>query len=129
MKKVAAVLVVLVMLGVAGWAAESAMKGDEVTMTGALSCASCKLAGHVCPKGCCATCVTGGDPALFENEKGDLFLVLSKDMGKGAMTSERMAMLGGKVIIKGILVKSHGLQGIYVDAMEKVADAKPAEKK
>jgi hypothetical protein len=43
-------------------------------------------------------------------------------MGKGAMTAERMAFLGGKVTVKGIVVKAHGLQGIYVASMEKAAD-------
>jgi hypothetical protein len=123
MKKLTAVLVVLAMVGVVAWAVDDmAMKGEEVTMTGSLSCASCKLAGHKCPKGCCETCVKGGDPALLENDKGELFLILSRDMGKGAMTAERMAFLGGKVTVKGIVVKAHGLQGIYVASMEKAAD-------
>ena len=130
MRKVAMVIMVVVLCGAVAWAADSmAKKSEEVTMTGSLSCASCKLAGHKCPEGCCQTCVKGGDAALLEDEKGDLYLMLSSDMGKGAITPERMAMLGGKVTVKGELVKAHGLQGIYVKEMTKAADAKPAEKK
>lgn len=131
MKKVMVVLIVMAVVGTMAWAAETAAKkGTEVTVSGTLSCASCKIAGHECPKGCCETCVKSGDPALLQDAKGDLFLMLSGDMGKSAMTPDRMSMLGEKVTVKGMLVKEHGLQGIYVAKMDKMAaDAKPAEKK
>ena len=126
MKKAMAIFVAVALLGALAWAAEStAKKGEDVSMSGMLSCASCKIAGHTCPKGCCQSCVKAGDPALLEDEKsGELFLMLSGDMGKSAMTPERMDMLGGKVTVKGILVKEKGLQGIYVKSMEKMAEKK-----
>ena len=130
MKRTMVVLMAVAVLGAMAWAAEKEMKkGEEVTMTGTLSCASCKLAGHTCPKGCCNTCVKAGDPALLQDEKGELFLMLSGDMGKGAMTPERLDMLGAKVTVKGNLVKEHGLQGIYVKEMAKTAEAVSAAEK
>jgi len=101
---------------------QQSVKGEEVTMTGQLSCTYCKLAGgasHQCSPGCCQACVKAGDSVLFQDDKDNLYLLLNKEKNKPLMTPANMDFAGGKVKIKGILNKTGGLQTIFVESMEK----------
>ena len=106
------------------------IKGEKVTLTGQLSCTFCTLAhpDKPCNKGCCSECIKGGDPALLKDAEGNMYILLSGEIKKALMTPERMEMAGGKVTVKGILVKGKGVQAVFVDTMEK-AEAKPGEAK
>ncbi len=131
MKKTLVLCVVVAVLSAAVWAVE-AKKGEEMTMTGTLSCSFCKLAGgpdHKCSKECCQACLKGGDTALLQDDKGGLFMLVSKDKEKPVINPERLALMGEKVNVKGIMVKANGLQAIYVENIEKAAETKAAEKK
>jgi hypothetical protein len=98
-------------------------KGTEVTMTGTLACTFCSLShqGKPCPKGCCASCIKAGDPPLLIDAKGNMYLLTANEMQGRLMTTERMVMAGGKVTVKGLLVKGKGIQAIFVDSMKKAA--------
>lgn len=100
-------------------------EGKKVTMTGKLSCTFCVLAHPemTCGKDCCLKCVKSGDPVMLTDDKGENYILTSGEKEHKLMTDERMEMLGGKVTVEGMLVKSSGLQAIYVDSM-KVADEK-----
>jgi hypothetical protein len=107
---------------IAAMAAEQAKpKGNDITVTGQMSCTNCKLAqpGKSCPKGCCEMCVKAGDPVMLTDAKGNMYILLKSGMGESLMNEERMKLLGSQVTVKGVLVKGKGVQGIYVDTMEK----------
>jgi len=118
--------------------AKAEAKGEQVTMTGQLSCTFCKLAhpDTSCKPECCMSCSKAGDPPMLTDAEGNMFLLLTGKMGEALMTPERVKMLGGQVTIKGMLVKGKGIQAIYVDSMEKAeakaevkAEAKKTEEK
>jgi hypothetical protein len=118
MKKAMVVVVAVLLLTAAGWAASS--KGKEVTITGKISCTFCNLpAASNCSKECCQACIKSGDPVLLTDAQGNLYLLISGDKEKPLMTADRMNLLQEKVKVKGMLVKRGGMQGIYVNAMEK----------
>lgn len=96
-------------------------RGQEVTLTGKLTCTFCTLShpGQACPKGCCADCIKAGDPPLFTDAKGNMYLLTTNEKQTPLMTKERLAMAGGKVTVKGLLVKGKGIQAIFVDSMKK----------
>jgi hypothetical protein len=112
----------VVLMVVGAWAAEKAAKSSqEVTVTGELSCAYCKLATgsvHKCSPECCAGCIKGGNSTLLQDGK-NLYLLMSKEKEKNLMTPERIAWAGSSVKVKGIKVQSGGLQAIYVETMDK----------
>lgn len=118
MKKAVLVLMVLLLVAATCWAA--APKGKEVTITGKMTCTFCNLpAMGKCSKECCQNCIKSGDPALLQDAKGNLYLLLSGEHEKPLMTPDRMALLTENVAVSGLLVKRGGLQGIYVKKMEK----------
>ena len=115
-----ALLVVMAVLLVASICWAQAPKGQEVTITGMLSCTFCSLpGGGKCTKECCQDCIKAGDPTLLTDAKGNLYILLSGEQMKPLMTTERMDMLQSKVTVTGIEVKRGGIQGIYVKKMEK----------
>ena len=107
---------------------KAAMKGQQVNITGGLSCTFCKLAhpDMVCKPDCCKSCVKAGDPPMLTDAEGNMYLLVSGEKEVPFMNPERIKMLGGQVTVKGLLVKGKGIQAIYVDSMEKV-EAKPAK--
>jgi hypothetical protein len=118
MKKAVLVLMAVLLLTTTCWA--QAPKGQEVTMTGMMSCTFCSLPGGAkCSKECCQNCVKAGDPVLFTDAKGGNYILLSGEKMKPLMTPERMDMLQGKVTVTGMVVKRNGLQAVYVKKMEK----------
>jgi hypothetical protein len=121
MKKTILLLLGLGLLAVSSWAGEMAVKnGQEVTITGHLSCAYCKLASgltHKCSPECCQACIKGGDSALLQKDEA-IYLLLSKEKDKPLMTPERIALAGGQVTVKGMVVKTGGMQAIYVEKMD-----------
>ena len=122
MKKALLALMVLFLLTATCWAQEKgASKGQDVTITGKLTCTFCNLAtpSKACNKACCQDCIKAGDPALLTDAKGSLYILLTGEQMKPLMTPERMDMLESQVTVTGILVKRGGLEGIYVKKMEK----------
>jgi hypothetical protein len=101
----------------------AAPKGQEVTVTGSLSCTFCRLAhpDHACNKECCKGCIQAGDPALLTDAEGNMYILLTNEIKKPVMTDERLELAGGKVTVKGLLVKAKGIQTIMVDKMEKAS--------
>jgi hypothetical protein len=119
-------LVVLAVTALTVWAVaqeqkEAPIKGEKISLTGQLSCTFCTLAhpDKPCKKGCCTECIKGGDPPLLTDTDGNMYLLLGAEIKKPLMTPERMEMAGGKVAVKGLLVKGKGIQAIFVDTMEK----------
>jgi hypothetical protein len=97
-----------------------APKGQDITITGLMSCTFCNLpGGGTCTKECCQNCVKAGDPVLLTDAKGNLYILLTGEQMKPLMTPDRLELLESKVTVTGILVKRGGLQGIYVKKMEK----------
>jgi hypothetical protein len=135
MKKAILAILAIFLATSAAWAAEPVMekskgmekgkmihmeKGKEVTITGRISCTFCNLpAAMECTKECCTACIKAGDPVLFSDEKGNLYLLVSGEKEKPLMTPERMNLISEKVKIQGMLVTRGGIQGIYVKTMEK----------
>lgn len=118
MRKALLVIVTLLLLSPVCWAA--APKGQEVTITGKITCTFCNLpASGKCSKECCMNCIKSGDPTLLEDAEGNLYILLSGEHEKPLMTPERMNLLTEKVTVKGILMKRGGVQGIYVKEMGK----------
>ncbi|MEW6658225.1 MAG: hypothetical protein AB1424_06170 [Thermodesulfobacteriota bacterium] len=118
MKKAVLVLMALLLLTATCWAA--APKGQEVTITGKMTCTFCNLpAPGKCSKECCQACLKSGDPVLLEDAQGTLYILLSGEHEKPLMTPDRMNLLTEKVTVKGMMVKRGGIQGIYVKGMEK----------
>jgi hypothetical protein len=114
-------IMAVLLFATVGWTAvQEASKGEDVTITGKISCTFCNLPtpGH-CTKECCQACVKSGDPVLFTDAEGNLYILLSGEKEKTLMTPERMNLLQEKVKVQGMLVKRGGIQGIYVKAMEK----------
>jgi hypothetical protein len=109
-------------------AEKAAMKGQQVSITGGLSCTFCKLANPnmTCKPDCCMSCVKAGDPPMLTDADGNMYLLINGEQGVPLMNPERIKMLGGQVAVKGMLVKGKGIQAIYVDSMEKV-EAKAAK--
>lgn len=120
MKKALLVLMALLLLSATCWAQGMAPKGKDVTVTGLMSCTFCNLpGGGKCTKECCQNCVKAGDPVLLTDAKGQRYILLTGEQMKPLMTPDRMELMESKVTVTGILVKSGGLQGIYVKKMEK----------
>lgn len=81
MKRAVLVLMALLLLTTTCWA--QAPKGQDVTMTGMISCTFCNLpGGGKCTKECCQSCVKAGDPVLFTDAKGSLYILLSGEQMK-----------------------------------------------
>jgi hypothetical protein len=99
---------------------ETAAKGEEVSITGQITCTFCKLSkpDMTCPKGCCEGCIKAGDPPLLTDPTGNQYILLTNEHEVPLMTPERYKMLGKTVLVKGVLVKGKGVQVIYVDQME-----------
>ncbi len=104
----------------AGVTNQGAAEAVNITITGKLSCSYCTVAepNMTCTAGCCAECVTAGVPPLLTDVYGRMFILVSAEKGMPLMTPERLAMMGGQVIVKGLLVKQNGIQAIYVDDMQ-----------
>ncbi len=120
MKKAVLILMALFLLTTTCWAQMAAPKGEEVTITGVMSCTFCNLpGGGKCTKECCQSCIKSGDPVLLTDAKGSLYILLTGEQMKPLMTPERMDLLESKVTVTGIMVKRDGIQGIYVKKMEK----------
>jgi hypothetical protein len=100
-------------------------KGKEVTMTGTFSCTLCALVhpDRACPKGCCETCLKGGDIPIFTDKDGNQYVLTANEMKGAFMTPERQKMAGGNVKVKGMHIVGKGVQIIMVDTMEKVEEA------
>lgn len=121
MKRAILVILAVLLLTVTCWAQEKAApKGEDVTITGLMTCTFCNLpGGGKCSKECCQSCLKAGDPVTLSDDKGNLYILLTGEQGKPVMTPERMNLLESKVKVTGIMVKRGGLQGIYVKKMEK----------
>jgi hypothetical protein len=118
MKRFLLVLMAMMLLTSICWAA--APKGEEVTITGKMTCTFCNLpAPGKCSKECCQNCIKSGDPTLLSDDKGNLYILLSGEHEKPLMTPERMNLFTEKVTVKGMLIKRGGVQAIYVKEMEK----------
>jgi hypothetical protein len=116
MKRALLILMAVVLSASICWAA--APKGEEVTVTGKLTCTFCNLpAAGKCSKECCQNCYKSGDPALLEDANGNLYILLSGEHEKPLMNPERMNLFTEKVTVKGMLMKRGGVQGIYVKEM------------
>jgi hypothetical protein len=119
MKRALLVIVSVLLLSSMCWAAD-APKGQEVTITGRLTCTYCNLPAAAKPnKSCCQNCIKSGDPSLLEDTNGNLYILLSGEHEKPLMTPARMDLLGENVTVKGLLAKRGGVQGIYVKEMGK----------
>ena len=119
MKKAVLVLMAVLVLTATCWA-QDVPKGQDVTITGLISCTFCNLpAVGKCSKECCQACVKSGDPVLLTDVKGGLYILLSGEKMKPLMTADNLNLLQEKVTVTGIMVKRDGLQGIYVKKMEK----------
>jgi hypothetical protein len=120
MKRAVLIFMALLLLTATCWAQGMAPKGQDVTITGLMSCTFCNLpGGGKCTKECCQNCVKAGDPVLLTDAKGGLYILLTGEQMKPLMTPERMEMLESKVTVTGIMVKRGGIKGIYVKKMEK----------
>ena len=121
MKRNLAIVVTAVLLVALGFVAvQGATKSKEVTLTGTMSCTSCNLpAASSSTKECCKACITAGDPVMFTDAKGNLYILLNNDKEKPLMNAERMEMVREKVIVTGKMVKRGGIQAIYVKTIEK----------
>ncbi|MEZ4598307.1 MAG: hypothetical protein R2940_00765 [Syntrophotaleaceae bacterium] len=99
----------------------AAIKGQEITATGQITCTFCKLShpDKVCAKGCCERCIKAGDPPLLTTADGDQYILLTGEHEVPLMSPERYAMLDGTVQVKGVLIQGQGVQAIYVESMEK----------
>ena len=106
------------------------IKGEKVTMTGMASCTFCKLSHpeKSCTNECCVGCLKAGDPPSLTDKDGNMYILLTGEHEKPLMTPERMALMGGKITVTGTLVKGKGVQGIYVEKMEKAAEDMSKEK-
>ncbi len=96
-------------------------KGEEVTLSGMLTCTFCTLShpDKPCAKGCCAQCMKAGDPPMLTDAKGNQYVLLTGEVKTPLMNAERMNMVGGQVTIKGMLVKGKGVQAVFVESMKK----------
>jgi hypothetical protein len=113
MKRTVLALVAVLLLSTLSWAA--APKGEEVTITGKMTCTFCNLpAPGKCSVECCQNCIKSGDPVLLEDAQGNLYILLSGEHEVSLMTPERIKLLTQKVTVKGLLVKRGGIQAIYV---------------
>ena len=124
MKKRLLVAVAVLLWAVPCFAAEIVVvvpKGKVITITGDMSCTFCTmLTGKMCAsRECCQECVKAGDPVTLHGPKGQLYILLSNQQRKPLMTPERMDLLGSKVKVTGKMIKRGGIQGIYVESMEK----------
>ena len=118
MKK--AILVIVALLLVITTCSGAGPQGQDVTMTGKLSCTFCNLpGGGKCTKECCQSCIKAGDPPLLTTANGSMYILLTGEQMKPLMTPDRMDMLQSQVKVTGIEVKHGGLQAIYVKKMEK----------
>lgn len=118
------VLLVLTWMVVPAFAAKDGkgmpIKGQEISVTGEVTCTFCKLANpaKTCEPGCCERCIKAGDPPLLTDADGNQFVLLTGEHEVPLMTPERYKMIGGTVNVKGMMVKGKGIQAIYVDKME-----------
>lgn len=121
MKKAVIVIVAVLLLAGICWAQEhGAPKGQDVTITGLMTCTFCTLkSGLITTKESCVNCVKVGDPVLLTDAKGNRYTLLGGEQSQPLMTPDRMDLLDSKVTVTGILVKSGGIQVIYVKKMEK----------
>lgn len=119
MKKTLLLVMAVLLMASISWAA--APKGQEVTITGKMTCTFCNLPAPAKggTKECCQNCIKSGDPTLLEDAQGNLYILLSGEHEKPLMTPERMDLVREKVVVKGMLVKRGGVQGIYVKEMKK----------
>jgi hypothetical protein len=118
LKKALLALMTVLLLTSICWGA--AVKGKEVTITGKLVCAFCNLpAMGKCSKECCQGCIKAGSPALLQDAKGNLYILLPGEHEKQLWTPEHLDLFTENVTVKGLLVKRGGVQGIYVKGMEK----------
>lgn len=120
MKKAVLVIMAIFLLTATCWAQMAAPKGQDVTITGLMSCTFCNLpGGGKCTKECCQNCIKAGDPVLLTDAKGELYILLTGEQMKPLMTPDRMDLLESQVTVTGIMVKRGGIQGIYVKKLEK----------
>ena len=96
-------------------------KGKQVAIVGTMTCTVCQLShpGKACAPGCCEQCIKNGDPVLFTDQAGNQYVLTSKDENSKLMTTERYALLGQKVRVRGKLVKGKGVQFIMVESVAK----------
>lgn len=118
MKRALLVLMTILLLASTCWAA--APKGEEVTITGKMVCAFCNLpAMGKCSKECCQKCIKAGSPAILQDSKGNLYILLPGEHEKQLWTPEHLNLFTENVTIKGMMMKRGGIQGIYVKEMKK----------
>jgi hypothetical protein len=68
-------------------------------------------------KECAVTCAKGGNPIGLVDEKGQAYLLIGAEMHK-SMHDDFIKQMALTVTAKGKLVKSGGLQALYVESME-----------
>ncbi len=101
---------------------DSLEKADaKVAITGRLACTFCTLAhaDKPCTQDCCVSCWKAGDPPALIDAEGNMYVLLTGEQGVPLMTPERIALAGQQVTAKGLIVRTKGLQAIYVDSLAK----------
>lgn len=98
-----------------------AVKGQEVSVKGTMTCTFCKMShpDKPCTADCCVHCIKSGDPVLLTDARGNQYVLLSNERGMPLMNQARYELLGSDVVVKGVLVKGKGVQAIFVEGMDK----------
>ena len=68
-------------------------------------------------KDCAVTCANAGNPIGLVDEKDQAYLLMGAEMHK-SMKDDLTKQMAATVTVKGKLVKSGGLQALYVESME-----------
>jgi hypothetical protein len=117
----AAALLAAVAIGVyAQDKAPAAPKPESVTVKGEVVDLWCFLssgargAGH---KDCAVECAKGGNPIGLVDEKGQAYLLMGGEKHK-PMHDDLIKQMAATVTVKGNLVKTGGLQALYIESIE-----------
>jgi hypothetical protein len=68
-------------------------------------------------KQCAIDCAKAGNPIGLVDEKGEAYLLMGSDMAK-PMRDDLIKNMAATVTVKGKLVKTGGLQAIYMESIE-----------
>lgn len=130
MKRAAVLLMAVLLLTGTCWASEKEKHGEkhekhfaksrDVTLTGQMSCTFCTLpSGQLCSKECCTNCLRSGDPVLFTDTKGHLYLLVSGEKQQPLLTPDRMNLISERINVTGTMVQRDGIKAIYVRSMQR----------
>jgi hypothetical protein len=116
----AAVLVAVAIAVYAQDKAPAAPKPETVMVKGEvvdLHCFLAEGARGATHKDCAVACAKAGNPVGLVDEKGQVYVLMgSKE--HDSMTADLIKNMAAMVTVKGKLVKSGGLQAIYIDSIE-----------